>query len=1098
MSLLITLINTPAFIVFPRSWEGWFGLLIWIGVIGWLLYFWRNYRRAWNSAHWLVFVALLLLVPILSLFIGLKLTAAQNLPLPGMTLELGSLPLMLFSALPWVVAGGILGPFAAVIIAVFTGLLLGLWGTHNIFTALELGTMAILFSVASQQRYRTSWYKGLRHPFIAATAVGIIYPSLFVLSSIWSITGSVVDKLNYALVYVGTVSLATAIPILIAGLIAEFAKVGFPKAWGGQPPYRPSPAEISLGARFSYLLTPLLVGLLLVFMIGDWVIAGNAARQMLESRMASAADVVSTGMPYYLNTGQNLILELGNQLDPGNSLPEQMQEILESGQHSVPFFQQLIILDAQLELLAEYPSGAYENLISSFEEQIGLTKALEGVPVQVYAIPSLESRQAAQFSFLAGLSSEDSGTISAVLIGRADLIANPLGQPIVASLDSITDLGGVGLLVDESGNILYQSASERTLQEYPGGVLREASFYEETATDGTRQFVYFSPVVGRTWGTLMMVPSRQAQQLALNIAVPVLGMILFLMAVAAFLMRISLQMVTSSLRSLTVEAEHIAQGQFGQSIPIEGMDEAGRLRNSFEKMRQSLKARLDELNRLLLVSQGVASNLEIGEAIRPIIESALGMGAGSAHLVLVPDILPDSDTNGLFESRFAVGSDAETFRYFDDQLLALMKDQTRDRIVLTNPARTPLLNFEGNAPQIGSLMAVALRHERMYFGVLWVGYAQPHAFTDEEVQFMVTLGGQAALATANARLFMTAEFERERLAAILASTPDPVLVTDQQDRLLLINTAAWQMLGIGLDASLGKPVGNVIHQEELVDLMKLSNDRQEPTEVALHDGRVFMATASTIQVEGRKIGRVCVLKDVTQFKELDALKSEFVSTVSHDLRSPLTLMRGYATMLETVGELNKQQTDYVRKIVVGVENISRLVNNLLDLGRIEAGVGLQLEILPVRDIVEWVIDSFQLQAQQKKITLQANLSENLPSIIEADQALLQQALHNLVENAVKYTSDGGKIIVRVMPRREHLLFSVEDTGIGISPVDQPRLFEKFYRSADRDAKRESGTGLGLAIVKSIVERHGGQIGVESKLGEGSKFYFEIPIRQPKN
>jgi len=109
--------------------------------------------------------------------------------------------------------------------------------------------------------------------------------------------------------------------------------------------------------------------------------------------------------------------------------------------------------------------------------------------------------------------------------------------------------------------------------------------------------------------------------------------------------------------------------------------------------------------------------------------------------------------------------------------------------------------------------------------------------------------------------------------------------------------------------------------------------------------------------------------------------------------------------------------------------------------------------------------------------------------------LLQRALHNLVENAIKYTPEGGSVWVRVSPRREGVLFAVQDNGIGVSPVDQPRLFEKFYRSADRRAKRQHGTGLGLAIVKSIVERHGGQVGVESKLGEGSTFYFEIPSRQ---
>jgi PAS domain S-box-containing protein len=362
---------------------------------------------------------------------------------------------------------------------------------------------------------------------------------------------------------------------------------------------------------------------------------------------------------------------------------------------------------------------------------------------------------------------------------------------------------------------------------------------------------------------------------------------------------------------------------------------------------------------------------------------------------------------------------------------------------------------------------------------------------------LTTLAGQAGLAITNARLFMTAEFERERLAAILTSTPDPVLVTDQYDRLLLVNPVAWKALEIEPDVGIGRRVGEVIDYKELVALLRLGEPEpiQEHVEVILPDGKVYLATASTIEVEGQQIGRVCVLQDVTYFKELDNLKSEFVSQVSHDLRSPLTLMRGYATMLEMVGELNEQQSGYVRKIVIGIESMSRLINNLLDLGRIEAGVGLQLQMLLVEDIVEQVLEAFQVRSKQKGIQLHAQIGEDVPPLIEADQALLQQALHNLVENAIKYTPEGGEVSIQLRKRGRRILFEIEDTGIGVSEFDKPHLFEKFYRSADRKAKKERGTGLGLAIVKSIVERHGGRVGVESELGEGSCFWFEVPVQQ---
>jgi signal transduction histidine kinase len=184
-------------------------------------------------------------------------------------------------------------------------------------------------------------------------------------------------------------------------------------------------------------------------------------------------------------------------------------------------------------------------------------------------------------------------------------------------------------------------------------------------------------------------------------------------------------------------------------------------------------------------------------------------------------------------------------------------------------------------------------------------------------------------------------------------------------------------------------------------------------------------------------------------------------------------------------------------IVQGVDNMAKLVNNLLDLGRIDFGVGLQVESIPVLDILERVTSSLQMQAKQKQISLGVELPKDLPHAIEADPALLQQALYNLVENALKYTPDGGVVTVRLETNNSALIFAVEDSGIGIPSSDLPRLFEKFYRGTNREALSKRGTGLGLAIVKSIAERHGGKVWVESELGKGSTFYLLVPLVQPK-
>ncbi len=1095
MSLILSLLGQPPIVLFPTTVEGWLGLLLWVAALGGLLALWRKHQVEWDNGKVRLFIVLLLLTPLSSVLLGVRLPEGQGLTLPGIAFEPGGLPVMLLAALPWVLAAGFLGTNAATGLGLLSGFVLAIWGTHSVFTALEWATLALIAAAALQQRYRTPWFRALRHPLLSVFLVSLLYPLLFLFNSIFLAHGSLAARLDYAILYQLAAWQSFAIPALIAGAVAEFARFAFPSAWGGQPPYQPSPVESSLEARFLFILAPLFIGLLLVFVVGDWIIAGNAARQMVEARMAAASQAVASGVPYFLNTGQSLSMHIAETLDLDAMTDVELDEALAANALAVPFFRQLFVLDANLEPRASFPRAMYDALPTTLEEQVGLTKAVEAsIPVQVYTIPVDGEARKTDFTFLATIFRED-GSPAGVLLGRAALDANPLSRGILTNLNSLADLGGAGMLVDKAGEILYHSPAEQMLNLYAGEKPAEARLFDNTAPDGSRQFVYYRPIPGTPWGVVMLVPARQAQQIAIDIAAPALVMVVLLALGGVLFMRLSLGVITASLRTLTDEAERIAQGQLDHTLQTEGADETGRLRRAFEKMRLSLKARLEELNRLLLVSQSVASNVQLEDALQPILESALTFGASAARVVLVPGVVPARDGETESSSRFGAGEGSQWAAYYDDQILALVEQSGKDELVLTNPARASLLIFDPDAPQLDSLMAVALRHERTYFGVLWVAYDQPHPFSEQEVQFLFTLGGHAALAAANARLFLTAEVERERLAAILASTPDPVLVTDAHDRLLLINAAAWGMLGVERQISVGKPISEVVKQDDLVALLTQSEEGPQTREVTLPDGRVFMATASSILMDERRIGRVCVLKDVTEFKELDTLKTEFVATVSHDLRSPLTLMRGYATMLEMVGELNPQQMEYVRKIVFGVENISRLVNDLLDLGRIEAGVGLQLTMQPVRDLVESVVTELRIQARQKSIALQVEVAAETPPVIEADRTLLQRALHNLVENAIKYTPEGGSVWVRVSPRREGVLFAVQDNGIGVSPVDQPRLFEKFYRSADRRAKRQHGTGLGLAIVKSIVERHGGQVGVESKLGEGSTFYFEIPSRQ---
>ncbi len=1085
MQFVATLLNRLAYFE-AASLAGW---LVWIGLAGLLavaLYGWRTYHQTMDLRAWWLFATLAFLTPLTTLFLGLEYQTGSSLPVPGIPAEAPGSTVMLFSAIPWTLAGGLLGPFAGAALGMFSGLLRGIWDTHSIFSILDLGILGAIFAVSTRQNYRTPFFRLLRQPLFNVLLLSIIHVLNFILSAFFTTaaSASVSERLDYALSNSDTSLLTFGIEMLIAGFAAQILATVLPHLWGSAGSVQPSPAERSIETRFVSGAGTIISILLILLLLGNWVVAGSAARKLLEDRLAGAAQVSAQSVPYFLETGQSLSTQIASDARLIQTADAELTALLGEQMRSVPFFTQLAILDvASSSLIASYPPEQPFQLTAP--EQAGIP-LVSGIQTQMYTIPPAGPGEAARVSFLAAIPNS-----TRALVARTDFNSNPYLRPLIENLNDLQAMNGAGVLLDEQGTILYHPRSDLVFTTYTGQRSDSPAFFDETASRGTRQLVYFQPVDGQPWAVALMVPAGQVQQVAIEIALPIALLILLLGTIALLALRVSLRAVTGSLQNLAAEAKYISTGKLDRPLKTSGVDELSDLRNAFEQMRASLQDRMEDLNRLLAVSQGVASSLTLGDALRPVLEAVVAGGASSARIVLVRDMLPVETP-----LRFADGLEQDVYMHLDQQILALTEEQ--ERVVMATLARNRGLLLDPNLPQPESMIALALRHEGRYYGTLWAAYNQQHVFTESDLKFITTLASQTTLAIANIRLFMTVEVSRRQLEAILNSTPDPVLVTDASNRLILANPAASHVFGLSIRRGERPEADKTIQVKELIELLQASSSERHSAEISMPDGRTYLAMASPMTADERTIGRVCILRDVTQLKEIDTLKSDFVATVSHDLRSPLTLMRGYATMLEMAGSLNDQQKNYARMIVQGVDNMARLVNNLLDLGRIEFGVGLQVESIPVLDILERATSELQMQAKQKNISLGIELPRDMPHAMEADPALLHQALYNLIENGIKYTPEGGTVTVHVQTLPDALVFAVQDSGIGISAGDQKRLFEKFYRGTNRDALIQRGTGLGLAIVRSIAERHGGKAWLDSELGKGSVFFLQIPLAQQKN
>lgn len=337
------------------------------------------------------------------------------------------------------------------------------------------------------------------------------------------------------------------------------------------------------------------------------------------------------------------------------------------------------------------------------------------------------------------------------------------------------------------------------------------------------------------------------------------------------------------------------------------------------------------------------------------------------------------------------------------------------------------------------------------------------------------------------------------LEAVLRTMESGVLLVDSDGQVVLVNRAAEKILGILQQDVQGKSQVEALQNFSLSTLISIVLSEWQPQreEISLFypEERVLEVTAAPVWGEdGKEYGVVVVLYDLTEIRRLERVRAEFVANVSHELKTPVTSIKGFAeTLLDGALYNHRSAEEFVNIINEEADRLSSLVGDLLDLSRIESReVKPRFVSLELTTAMKEIIDKLRPQFRKKGLNIEAVLPKETV-IVQADTELIQQVLENLLDNSLKYTPEGGKVTVRLLPSQDEVAVVIEDTGIGIPAEDLPRLFERFYRVDKARSRKLGGTGLGLAIVKHIINAHGGCVWAESEPGRGSSFYFSLPV-----
>ena len=497
-----------------------------------------------------------------------------------------------------------------------------------------------------------------------------------------------------------------------------------------------------------------------------------------------------------------------------------------------------------------------------------------------------------------------------------------------------------------------------------------------------------------------------------------------------------------------------------------------------------IRRRNRELNLLPEIGKELSARLNIEElsdlVLRRTVET---LGAMVGHLILLNSKNPVHKSHHIS----AAGEASEAPLPPLNRLLEEIKE-THEGILIRNTAEDVRWEAAVENPA-HSVILVPLFGRLNLIGLLVLIHEQADYFKVEHQLLLQAIASQAAIAVENARLYTNMAQEQQKLAAILQSAADPILMFDADESLSMLNPAASGLFA-DYETKIGMPFARGCGYDMLIEALEetYASCATNSKEIVWPDRRIFNALFTPV-ADG---GCVVVLHDVTHFKRLEKVKNEFIASASHDLRNPLTSIRGYSQLIQQMGPLNEHQADFAKRIQHAAAHMTELVENMLDLAKMDLDAQQKHEVLEVAPMLWQLANEFQPQAEAKKQLLVIGTTED-NARVEGDGLRLHQALRNLIGNAIKYTGEGGTITLSLESHDDMVHINVQDTGYGIPAADLPHIFKRFYRVRNNGHDDIEGNGLGLAIVKTIIEQHHGQISVESEPGQGSCFHIQLPF-----
>ncbi|MFL5802642.1 MAG: ATP-binding protein [Roseiflexaceae bacterium] len=510
--------------------------------------------------------------------------------------------------------------------------------------------------------------------------------------------------------------------------------------------------------------------------------------------------------------------------------------------------------------------------------------------------------------------------------------------------------------------------------------------------------------------------------------------------------------------------------------------------------------RLRQREFLLQISRALTAQLDLTSVLNLVIDVAVDLLAGTSGLIAL------REDDGDMRVRAAAGLPPDVWPAFAGLLATPLPDgRALGRRLQEIAADTHL--------PLRQVIALPLAFHQTTVGVIYVFRAAVNlAFSPDDEQFLQAFADHAAIAVSNARLYEGVLREKQRLDAIIEQSADGVMILDNRWRITTFNRAMEQLTGWPRAEAIGRPCAEALaiqtDQGINICLVDCPLQRRPPESNPIVEGwttardgrRRYVQSRYAVQrgPKGEFLGAIANVRDITRRKIEEETQNTFISVISHELKTPVSIIKGYAETLGREDANWDQETlrDGLQVISEEADRLARQIADLLEVSRLHAG-GMRLELTEwsLPPLVAQIVERFAGQAGDT-FSFELRFPDDMPSVY-ADYERTRAVLENLISNAVKYSPEGGTIRIAARANGDHIIVSVSDQGIGIPPEEQDKLFQRFYRVDNRLRRETQGAGLGLFLSKAIVEAQGGRMWVESPPGRGSRFSFTLPLATPR-